>query len=224
MITAEYLAQIAAWARELSPEEIERARRGVVERNVGKGSYVFHRGDRFDHWTGVIDGLVKIGAVSSAGKNVTFAGLRKGGWFGEGTLLKNEARRYDLVALRDSRLALMNRDTFFWLFENSVGFNRFLVRQLNERLGQFIALVEYDRMLTPPARVARSIAWLFDPVLFPGAGSHLAITQEELGLLSGVSRQAANKALSALAASGVLRLDHNGLTVLDLERLRHYGE
>jgi CRP/FNR family cyclic AMP-dependent transcriptional regulator len=224
VITAEHLARIAVWARELSADEVERARRGVVERSVAQGAYVFHRGDRFDHWTGVVDGLVKIGTVSSAGKNITFAGIRSGGWFGEGTLLKSETRRYDLVALRDSRLALMNRDTFHWLFDHSVGFNRFLVHQLNERLGQFIALVEYDRMLAPPARVARCIAWLFDPVLYPGAGQHLAITQEEIGLLSGISRQAANKALAVLAAADVVRLDHSGLTVLDLTRLRRFGE
>jgi hypothetical protein len=38
----------------------------------------------------------------------------------EGTVLKNEARRYDVMALRDTRLAMMDRSTFFWLFENSV--------------------------------------------------------------------------------------------------------
>ena len=35
-------------------------------------------------------------------------------------MLKQEPRRYDVMALRDTRLALMDRSTFFWLFENSV--------------------------------------------------------------------------------------------------------
>ena len=71
------------------------------------------------------------------------------------------------MALRDTRLAMMDRTTFFWLFENSVGFNRFLVRQLNERLGQFIGLLEYGRTLDATARLARSIASLFNPILYP---------------------------------------------------------
>ena len=83
-------------------------------------------------------GLARMGIVSRGGKATSFAGLTAGAWFGEGTVLKNEARRYDVVALRDTRLALMDRATFLWLFENSVAFNRFLVGQLNERLGQFI--------------------------------------------------------------------------------------
>ena len=96
------------------------------------------------------------------------------------------------------------------------------MRQFNERLGQFIALVEYDRMLDAPARLARTIAWLFDPVLYPNLGMHLEITQEELGLVSGISRQATNKSLKVLEDKGLLHVEHGGLTVLDLKRLSRF--
>lgn len=223
MISAAHLREIAFWSADLSEQEFEHARRGIVEKAYPKGSYVCHRGDRFDSWACVTVGLVKLSTVSRSGKAVTLAGLRAGGWFGEGTILKNEARQYDLVTLRDTRMALMDRPTFLWLFENSVGFNRYLVRQFNERLGQFIALVEYDRMLDAPARLARNIAWLFSPVLYPNLGMHLEISQEEIGLLSGISRQVANKCLKTLESKGLLRIEHNGITVLDLERLARYG-
>jgi CRP/FNR family cyclic AMP-dependent transcriptional regulator len=138
MIAADYLKRIAAWSRELNEREIEVARAGIVEKSYRANEYIFMRGDAFDYWTGIVTGLARMSTVSSGGKAATFAGLTAGAWFGEGTVLKNEPRRYDVVALRDTRLALMDRTTFFWLFENSVAFNRFLVRQLNERLGQFI--------------------------------------------------------------------------------------
>ena len=177
-------------------------RRGIVEKSYAKGAYICHRGDRLDCWTGVVSGLIKLGTVSRSGKAVSLAGIRAGGWFGEGTVLKNEPRQYDLVTLRDTRMALMDRATFLWLFENSVAFNRFLIRQFNERLGQFIALVEYDRMLDAPARVARNIAWLFNPTLYRDNERHLEISQEEIGLLSGVSRPIANKSLRLLEERG----------------------
>ena len=75
---------------------------------------------------------------------------------------------------------LMDRATFFWLYENSMAFNRFLVAQLNERLGQFIGLVEYGRTLDATGWLARSIAALFNPLLYPDPTRHLAITQEEI--------------------------------------------
>ena len=224
MITADRLRDIALWSHDLADRERDYARRGIVEKAYAKGAYVCHRGDYLEHWIGVTSGLIKLSTFSRSGKAVSLAGVRSGGWFGEGTVLKNEARQYDLITLRDARIGLMNRATFLWLFENSVAFNRFLVRQFNERLGQFIALVEYDRMLSAPARVARSIAWLFNPTLYPNLPPHLDISQEEIGLLSGVSRQIANKSLQLLESRGLVRLEHGRLTVLDIDRLLRFEE
>jgi CRP/FNR family transcriptional regulator, cyclic AMP receptor protein len=224
MIAPEYLKRIAAWSRSLDEREIEVARSGIVEKAYRANETIFMRGDKFDYWTGVVAGLARMGIVSRGGKAASFAGLPPGAWFGEGSVLKDEARRYDVVALRDTRLAMMDRKTFFWLFENSVGFNRFLVSQLNERLGQFIAFLEYGRTLDATARLARSIASLFNPILYPEMTLHLEVTQEEIGALSGISRQNANQCLKRLQNEGLLRLEYGGVTVVDVERLRHYGE
>lgn len=223
MISRDVLERIAVWSKELLPEEIERARRGIVERTYGKGAYLCHQGDRFDCWAGMISGLVKLSTVSDSGKQVSLAGLAAGAWFGEGSILKNEARRYDLVALRETRLALMDIATFNWLLEHSVGFNRFLVHQFNERLGQFIGQVENDRMLDATGRVARALASIFNPRLNPGVGKHIAITQEEIGLLSGLSRQVTNQSLKVLENAGVLQAERGGIVIRDWSDLQKYG-
>ncbi|MBN9076004.1 MAG: Crp/Fnr family transcriptional regulator [Rhizobiales bacterium 65-79] len=212
----------SAWAAELSPDEIERARKGISERQFGRGAYICHRGDRLDYWTGVAEGLVKISTISQSGKAMTFAGIGAGGWFGEGSVLKDEPRQYDLVALRDTRLILLNRATFFWLYENSTAFNRFLVRQLNERMGQFIATIEHDRILDAKARVARNLSWLFNPVLYPDTGSRIEITQEELALLAGVSRAVVNRSLAELEDEKLIRTEHGRISVLNLAALKTY--
>jgi CRP/FNR family transcriptional regulator, cyclic AMP receptor protein len=224
MIAPDHLKRIAAWARDLTEREIEVARAGIVEKSFGANEFVCMRGDQFDYWTGVVSGLVRIGSISRGGKAVSIAGLTAGAWFGEGSVLKNEPRRYDMVALRDTRLAIMERAAFMWLFENSVAFNRFLVGLLNERLGQFIGLTEYGRMLDTTGRLARCIASLFNPILYRDATRHLEITQEELGAISGISRQKANQCLQTLEKEGLLRLEYGGVTVVDLERLRGYGD
>jgi CRP/FNR family transcriptional regulator, cyclic AMP receptor protein len=223
MITPDYLRRIAVWSRELSEREIEVARTGITERSYRAGELIFLHDDRFEYWTGVVSGLVRMSKVSPSGKAITFTGLTAGAWFGEGTVLKKEPRRYDVEALRDTRLALMEQATFFWLYENSVAFNRFLVMQLNERLGQFIGLVEYGRTLDATARLARSIASLFNSILYPDLSRHLEITQEEIGALTGISRQNANQCLKRLEKEGLLRLEYGGVTIIDLDRLRSYG-
>ncbi len=222
MISEDELRRIATWSNDLTPEEFEEARRGTSIKAYGKGAYVCHVGDRLESWTGVADGLLKMSTTSRSGKSATLAGLRGGAWFGEGTIIKNEARRYDLVALRESKVALMRRQTFLWLFEHSAAFNRFLVHQFNERLAQFIGLAEYDRMLGATGRLARNLAWLFNPILYPNNDRSLAISQEELGLLAGISRQMANQGLARLAELRLIKVGHNEVTILDLERLSRY--
>lgn len=222
MIPPEDLRRIAAWSRDLKAEEFEEARRGVSLKSYGKGNYICHVGDRLEAWTGVAEGLVKMSTTSKEGKSATLAGLRAGAWFGEGTVIKAEPRRYDLVALRDTRLALMRRSTFLWLFEHSAAFNRFLVHQFNERLAQFIALAETERTLDSTARLARNLSWLFNPILYPDQDRTLSISQEELGFLAGISRQMANQGLAKLADLGLVEIGHGSITIRDLERLARY--
>lgn len=222
--TLEAALRNSIWGRALTEEEFARALSGTVERTIGTGAFVCMKGEPVDHWMGVVDGLVKMTSSWSCGKTTTFTGLAAGGWFGEGSLLKNDPRKYDVMALRNSRIAYMNRGTFLWLMDHSIPFNRFLINQLNERLGQFIGMMENERLLDTDARLARNLAALFNPVLYPGTGPELQISQEEIGFLAGLSRQRVNQALKSLQEAELLRLEYGKLTILDLDGLRTYGD
>jgi CRP-like cAMP-binding protein len=154
------------------------------------------------------------------GAPITFTGVPSGAWFGEGTLLKRESYRYNIEALRRSLVAGLPIATFDWLLERSIPFNRYLMNQLNERLGQFIAAREIDRLTDVDTRVARSLGALFHPVLYPGVGELLRITQQELGYLVGLSRQRVNEALHTLQVRGLIRIEYGGVRVLDLPGLQ----
>lgn len=222
MIDIKTMLDQTLWARALTAEQRARVEGDIVERPVGAGDFVCRKGTPVTHWIGVREGLLKMTSVSPEGKTVSFAGLAPGGWLGEGSLMKNEVRKYDVVALRESRLLYLPRATFEWLLDTSIAFNRFLLTQLNERLAFFISLVEYDRMLEPDARVARCLAALFNPYLNPGIGMALQISQEEIGNLSGASRQRTNQALQLLEKAGLLKVDYGSITILDLAGLKTF--
>jgi CRP/FNR family transcriptional regulator, cyclic AMP receptor protein len=211
------------WAKNLEVEQMRRVEAEVHEARFPAGAIICSKGQPVDAWFGVIEGLMKVHAGSPDGKSVTFTGIPAGGWVGEGSLLRTEPRRYGVIALRDTRLALMPRSTFERLLDTNIGFNRYLLAQLNERLAQFIAVLEYERLLDTDARIARSLGELFNPILYPGVGMKLSISQEEIGFLTGVSRQRVNQALQQLEKEGLLALEYGGLRVLDLPRLRGYG-
>ncbi len=214
-----WLPRLAAAERECVVADLR-----VVD--VAAGERVCRIGRPVTYWFGLVDGLLKMSndGAGGVGMPITFAGLSPGGWFGEGTVLKREPYRYNVQALRKSVVAGIPADTFHWLLDRSIGFNRFVMMQLNERLGQFIAAREIDRLTHPDERVARSLAALFHPQLYPGVGELLRITQQELAYLVGLSRQRVNEALRALQAAGVIRIEYGGVRVLDLDRLRIYRQ
>jgi CRP/FNR family cyclic AMP-dependent transcriptional regulator len=208
------------WLPRLQADERERALIALQVVDAEPGDYVCRIGRPATYWFGVVEGLLKMSSDNEQGSTMTFTGLPPGGWFGEGTALKREPYRYNIQALRRSVVAGLPVATFDWLLDHSIGFNRFVMGQLNERLAQFIAAREIDRMNNPDQRVARSLAALFNPVLFPGVGEVLRITQQELAYLVGLSRQRVNEALRALEARRIIRVEYGGLRVLDLSALR----
>lgn len=209
------------WIRSLLPAERERAVAALQITHACAGEYVCQAGKPVRYWLGLIEGLLKMSADNVDGLTMTFAGVPPGGWFGEGTCIKHEPYRYNIQALRKSVIAGIPWETFQWLLDNSLGFNRFIMNQLNERLGQFIAAREIDRIHNPDVRVARSLAALFNPALYPAVGEVLRITQQELAYLVGLSRQRVNEALSHLEQHGAIDVEYGGLRVMDLQALRH---
>ena len=67
MIQPDYLRKIATWSRDLNSDEIERIRKGIIEKSFSRGDYVCHRGDKLDAWTGLTSGLIKLSTTSRSG-------------------------------------------------------------------------------------------------------------------------------------------------------------
>lgn len=153
-----------------------------------------------------------------------FTSIPEGGWGGEGSVFKLEPRRYDIVAMRPSRVVFVPSATFRWLLDVSIEFNHVVLTQLNERLGQYIGMMEIDRLDDPVARVARCVGALFNPVLYPRQSTSLKISHTELGEFSGMSRQSVGAALKQLEVEGLIGTSYGGVVVHDLQALIRYEE
>ena len=208
------------WWPQLDAVERERVAIDMQVAEAEVGEILCRIGRPATLWLGVVEGLLKMSNDSAGGAPITFTGVPSGAWFGEGTLLKRESYRYNIEVLRKSVVAGLPIATFEWLLERSIPFNRYLMNQLNERLGQFIAAREIDRLADADTKVARNLGSLFHPVLYPGVGEVLRITQQELGYLVGLSRQRVNEALTRLQERGWIRVEYGGVRVLDLAALQ----
>jgi CRP/FNR family cyclic AMP-dependent transcriptional regulator len=215
--------EASSWWTGLSEDEMERVNREAFVRSYQAGATVCARGSPSLHWLGAIEGILKVDTVSIDGRSTTFAGVPAGAWFGEGAVLKGEPRPYAVVAIRDSTVAFLPRATFLWLIDESRPFSRWVIDQLNARLGHYVALIESFRFQDVTARVAYCLSELFNPQLFPETQPRLALSQDEIARLSGMSRQNANHALHELEVAGLVRIRYGALEVVDLQGLHAYS-
>lgn len=200
------------------PEALrERLRDEVSAQHADKGTVMMPAGSAVQGWHAVLSGLVMLQSPASQGRASAFIGVPDGEWFGEGSALKPEPRRYHVVALRPTTLLCLPLPLFATLRETSLGFNQFLVQHLNMRLGQAMTIIEAGRTQSPEHRVA-----LYLSRLFWRSTRRLNLTQDELGQLVGLSRQTVNKVLRVLEDRGIVSLDFGRVAIVDDEALNAY--
>jgi CRP/FNR family cyclic AMP-dependent transcriptional regulator len=206
------------WFRDLSEAQQAVVLQSVFSRPGKKGDVLLRAGDAVEGWYAVLSGLVKLQSSSSQGRLSAFLGVPDGEWFGEGSAMKPEPRRYDVIALRDTELFCLPRAVFDELLDNCLPFNHFLVAHLNKRLGQAMTIIEAGRLRSPEQRVALYLSRIF----WPGR-KRLVLSQEELGHLVGLSRQTVNRALKSMEQQGLVSLALGRVTMLDEQALSAYA-
>jgi CRP/FNR family cyclic AMP-dependent transcriptional regulator len=182
-----------------------------------KGDCLLPEGAQVKGWYAVLSGLVKLQSTSSDGRVSAFLGVPAGEWFGEGSALKAEPRRYAVIALRETTLMCLPRADFEHLQTSSLAFNQYLVAHLNRRLGQAMALIEAGRLRSPEERVALYLSRVF----WPGTRK-LSLSQEELGYLVGLSRQTVNRVLRHMERLGLVSLAFGRVDILDEPALMNF--
>ena len=221
--SAEVLLRSTSFHDALSAKQLERLHADVRARSFKAGTPVACRGATANAWLGVAKGLVKIENTAADGRQTTLTHFSAGCWFGEGTLLKHGAWPFDAVAVTDSVVAFLPLSTFDWLLDSSIAFNRFLLDQLNARLGQFVERCEHLRLHDAEHHVVHCLAEMVDPRLCPRTADSIAVSQEDLAHLAGVSRSVVNRALQRLEREGLVQVDYRSIKLLDRAGLRRFS-
>ena len=205
------------WFEQLPPLQRNELLDSMVLRKASKGGVLLQNGEPIDGWFGVMSGMIKLQTTGADGKLSAFLGVPAGEWFGEGSVLKGGNWRYDVVALRDTTLIGMPLDRFRSLYQHSMAFTHYLIERLNFRLGQAMMAIESGRLRSPEERVAQYLGHFF----WSGMRK-IAVSQEDLGHLAGLSRQTINRVLKQFEAQGWVSLEFGRVDILDqaaLERV-----
>lgn len=187
--------------------------RGAAERTYADGQIIQHRGDVADGFWLIEEGTVTVGQFTPDGDFRAIALLGPGDSYGELAVFSGRPRIVDAVSRGPSRVRLIAARAFLAALNNYPASTRALLGALSEQLQDTLGLLAGMRRGTNPARMAGLLRTM------AGDDREVAITQQELAELLGVTRATANSALRDLQKAGLIERGYGVLRLPDPDRL-----
>lgn len=188
------------------------------------GQRLFRRGDKPSGLYAVIEGAVRVGAVSETGKEALLILVEPPYWFGEISLFDGLPRTHDAFAESASTLLLLPQVELLALLERQPQHWRDFALLMSQKLRMaFIALEEMSLLPAAP-RLARRLLLIAENYGEGEPRQVLHLAQEQLALMLSLSRQTTNQILKELEAQGIVRLTYGEIEILDRARLRKAAE
>lgn len=194
-------------------------------RRFAEGQTIYQRGSSPRTMSVIASGSVRINAINGAGKEMTLMICGEDNWFGDAVFSPDSRRLYGAVAHEDTLLIEFSCEGFMALLETYPECYPVIIRELGCRLNAALRVISDDALQGIPARLARRL-------LFTAAFQHgrddqpvdLKLTQEQLGTMLGISRQAAYRALQTLVAEELVEFRYGLVHLGDPAGLKNFIE
>jgi len=194
-------------------------------RQLQRGDSLFLKGSAPDALFGMVQGALRVSVAAPDGREAVIAVLEPGHWFGEVSLFVGQHRVYDTCAVEPSEVAVVQAADFHHLVATQPALHMAFTRLVCLRLRQALAWID-DAILQPlPVRLAHRLVTLDSrPASAESTTVVLAVSQEDLAFMLGVSRQSINRQLKQWEEEGMLRVGYRVVELLDRERLARYAQ
>jgi CRP/FNR family cyclic AMP-dependent transcriptional regulator len=210
---------------DLEPEAFEQLCRYAKHSTLKRGATLFSKGDPGHSLYAVISGTVKMSISSPDGRNAILNIVGPGEIFGEIALLDGQPRSTDAIANSNCELFVIDRREFIPFVKEQPALAMKFIELLCERLRSTSDQVEQIILQNLPGRLASALLRLSEKHnTSPPQGRTIAITQQEISEMVGMTRESINKQLRAWAGRDWVRLEHGAIVVLNAEMLRETAE
>jgi len=222
MTSSELLAQIPL-LKNLAPEDLEDLAalfRGI---KVNKGDVLFRKGSEGTALYIIQEGAIKIVLPSRLGGERIVAIFSAGDFFGEMALLDGMPRSADAVAIKTSRLLVLNSGDFLRFLKRHESAMEKVLSSLSMRLRKADDLLEQTSFLNIPARLAKKLLEIGEAFGHKDGEAieiHIKLTQKELADMVGASRESINKELRVLREKGLVSVTKETIHIHDIKRLK----
>lgn len=188
-----------------------------------KGRDIVTQGDEGTSLFILLSGAARISMVASNGREIILDYAEPGSVIGEIALLDGGERTASVTALEETGGLRLSREAFERIVAQHHGMALRIMRELARRLRQANATIESDRAYASGPRLARFLQRLS---LSGGSDGRLRLdlSQGELGMFAGMSREQINRQLGAWSDSGIIALESGRIRILDNTLLSEIAE
>jgi len=209
---------------DLAPDALDQLCRYAQPTSLKRGATLFAKGDPGHSLYAVISGTVKISVSSPDGRNAILNLIGAGEVFGEMSVLDGRERSADATANTNCEILVIDRRDFLPFVHSQPALAMKFIELLCERLRWTSDQVEQIILQDLPGRLASALLGLTEKRKLESANRTIAITQQEISEMVGMTRESINKQLRAWAARDWLRLEHGAIVVLNADPLRELVE
>jgi CRP/FNR family cyclic AMP-dependent transcriptional regulator len=205
---------------DLDPEALEQLCRYAKHSTLKRGATIFSKGDPGNSLVAVISGTVKISISSADGRSAILNLIGAGEIFGEMSVLDGQPRSADAVANTNCEIFIIDRREFLPFVRGQPALAMKFIELLCTRLRWTSDQVEQVILQNLPGRLASALIRLTEKHKQEPNGRTIAITQQEISEMVGMTRESINKQLRTWAARNWVRLEHGAIVVLKVEPLQ----
>jgi CRP/FNR family transcriptional regulator, cyclic AMP receptor protein len=210
--------------RDLEPDAVEQLCRYAKQMSLKRGATIFSKGDPGNSLFAVISGTVKISISSPDGRNAILNLISVGDVFGEMSVLDGHPRSTDAIANTNCELFVIDRRDFLPFVRSQPELAMKFIELLCTRVRWTSDQVEQVILQDLPGRLASALLGLTDRRKLEPESRTIAITQQEISEMVGMTRESINKQLRVWAMRSWVRLEHGAIVVLDAGSLRELVE
>ena len=206
--------------RELEPDALDQLCRYAKPTSLKRGATIFSKGDPGSSLYAVISGTVKISVSSPDGRNAILNLIGPGEIFGEVAVLDGGERTADATASTNCEILVIDRREFLPFVKQQPVLAMKFIELLCDRLRWTSDQVEQVILQDLPRRLASALLGLTEKRKLDPSSRTIAITQQEISEMVGMTRESINKQLRSWAARDWVRLEHGAIVLLNPEPLR----
>lgn len=200
--------------------------KALRETSHKSGALIFSASDPGQHLYIVLDGRVRISALTAEGRQISFRHVEPGEAFGEIAVFDGGPRSAAATALTTVRLASLSKASFDAIAERHPALLKAALQFVCDRLRHTSEQLEAIALHPLEVRLARlllSMARQQDPAAAKTVRLSSRLSQGELALLIGATRPRVNDALALLEAQQAIKREGTAI-VCHLETLSGIGE